>query len=59
VSQQFADCSELWDELRKFVSTGDFTFGKPLEVSEANFASLMNLPYYAGLIVELTQSSFP
>lgn len=49
LSQQFADCPELWDELRKFVSTGDFTLGKPLQEFEANFASLMNMPYSAGV----------
>lgn len=38
---------ELWDDLRKFVLTGDFTFGKLLEEFETNFVSLMNVPYSA------------
>ncbi len=31
LKQQFSNCDDLWDELKKFVSTGDFTLGKPLE----------------------------
>lgn len=49
LSQQFADCPELWDELRAFVSTGDFTLGKPLQKFERNFSSLMNVPYSVGV----------
>ena len=30
LSQQFGDCPELWEDLKKFVATGDFTLGKPL-----------------------------
>jgi hypothetical protein len=41
LSQQFEDCPELWDELKKFVKTGDFTLGKPLYEFEDNFASLI------------------
>ena len=28
--QQFSDCEDLWQELRDFVVTGDFTLGEPL-----------------------------
>ena len=30
LKQQFEHADDLWDELRKFVETGDFTLGKPL-----------------------------
>jgi aminotransferase EvaB len=49
LSQQFADCPELWEELRAFVSTGDFTLGKPLQEFEKNFSSLMDVPYSVGV----------
>ena len=41
LKQQFSNCDELWDELKKFVSTGDFTLGKPLEDFERKFANLI------------------
>lgn len=47
LSQKFMGSPELWDDLRKFVLTGDFTFGKLLEEFETNFVSLMNVPYSA------------
>ena len=28
--QQFSNCPELWDDLKKFVQTGDFTLGKTI-----------------------------
>ena len=49
LSQQFANCPELWDQLRTFVSTGDFTLGKPLQEFERNFSSLMTMPYSVGV----------
>ena len=36
--QQFSDCDDLWKDLKNFVSTGDFTLGKPLNIFEENFA---------------------
>ena len=36
--QQFDDCEDLWKELRDFVTTGDFTLGKPLTKFEEDFA---------------------
>ena len=41
--QQFKDCPDLWDELKDFVATGDFTLGKPLDQFEKNFAKLILL----------------
>ena len=38
LKQQFANCDDLWIELKKFVSTGDFTLGKHLKIFEKNLA---------------------
>ena len=35
--QQFANCDDLWLQLKEFVKTGDFTLGKPLQEFEENF----------------------
>ena len=47
--QQFADCEDLWLELKQFVSTGDFTLGKPLLEFEKNFANLIGSKYAIGV----------
>jgi aminotransferase EvaB len=47
--QQFADCEDLWDELRKFVPTGDFTLGKPLQEFETRFADLIGTKHAIGV----------
>ena len=31
LQQQFNDCDDLWEKLKEFVKTGDFTLGKPLQ----------------------------
>jgi len=49
LSQQFEDCPDLWDELKKFVKTGDFTLGKPLTEFEQNFASLIGTNFAIGV----------
>jgi aminotransferase EvaB len=49
LSQQFEDCPELWEELKKFVKTGDFTLGKPLYEFEENFSSLIGTKYAIGV----------
>ena len=49
LSQQFEDCPELWEELKKFVKTGDFTLGKPLYEFEDNFSSLIGTKYAIGV----------
>jgi len=49
LSQQFEDCPELWDELKKFVKTGDFTLGKPLTKFEQNFSSLIGTSFAIGV----------
>jgi len=49
LSQQFEDCPELWDELKKFVKTGDFTLGKPLTEFEQNFSSLIGTKFAIGV----------
>ena len=41
LAQQFADCDDLWDSLKEFVPTGDFTLGKPLSEFEKRFAELI------------------
>ena len=47
--QQFADCEELWSELKDFVESGDFTLGAPLKKFEMNFAELMGVKYALGV----------
>lgn len=49
LSQQFADCDELWDELKAFVKTGDFTLGKPLQEFERRFAALIGVKHAIGV----------
>ena len=49
LKQQFANCDDLWDELKKFVSTGDFTLGKYLRRFEKNFANLIGTKYAIGV----------
>ncbi len=47
--EQFKNCPDLWSKLKKFVSTGDFTLGKPLSTFEKKFAKLMNAKYAIGV----------
>jgi len=49
LSQQFGDCPGLWEDLKKFVATGDFTLGKPLYDFEENFAALVCTKYAIGV----------
>ncbi len=49
LSQQFENCPELWDELKSFVSTGDFTLGAPLTAFEKSFASLIGTQFAVGV----------
>ena len=45
LKEQFSNCEDLWIKLKKFVSTGDFTLGKPLRVFEKNFAKFIGMKY--------------
>ncbi len=47
--QQFKDCPELWDKLKEFVATGDFTLGKPLAEFENAFANLLDAKFAIGV----------
>lgn len=47
--QQFGNCPELWSDLKKFVKTGDFTLGKPLEIFEKKFAKIIGTKYAVGV----------
>ena len=49
LSQQFADCEDLWQNLRDFVPTGDFTLGKPLAEFEESFAKLIGTKFAIGV----------
>ena len=49
LKQQFDNCDDLWNKLKKFVSTGDFTLGKPLVRFEKNFAKLIGTKYAIGV----------
>ena len=47
--QQFSNAPKLWSDLKKFVKTGDFTLGKPLEKFEKSFAKLIGTKYAVGV----------
>ena len=47
--EQFADPSEILEELRRFVPTGDFTLGKPVAEFEARFAALIGTRHAIGV----------
>ena len=47
--QQFEDADDLWQELREFVKTGDFTLGEPLKEFERKFAQLIGTKYAIGV----------
>ena len=49
LKQQFNNCPELWSKLKKFVDTGDFTLGKPLQQFEKNFAKLIGTKFAIGV----------
>jgi len=49
LKQQFQSCDDLWEELRDFVASGDFTLGKPLQEFEENFARLIGSKYAIGV----------
>ncbi len=49
LKQQFENCEDLWEQLKEFVSTGDFTLGKPLTEFENKFAKLIGTKYAIGV----------
>ena len=49
LSDQFANCDDLWVELKKFVATGDFTLGAPLKEFEKKFAALLGAKHAIGV----------
>lgn len=49
LKQQFENADDLWQELRAFVETGDFTLGKPLQEFERKFAELMDSKHAIGV----------
>ena len=49
MAQQFGECDDLWDALKAFVPTGDFTLGKPLEEFEDRFAQLIGTRFAIGV----------
>jgi len=49
LKQQFENADDLWQELREFVETGDFTLGKPLTKFEQSFAALMDSKHAIGV----------
>jgi len=49
LQQQFNDCDDLWEKLKEFVITGDFTLGKPLQEFEEKFASLIGTNHAIGV----------
>ncbi len=49
LKQQFSNCSDLWKNLKQFVSTEDFTLGKELKKFEKNFAKLIGTKYAVGV----------
>ena len=49
LQQQFKDCDDLWEKLKEFVPTGDFTLGKPLQEFEEKFAKLIGTKHAIGV----------
>ena len=49
LAEQFSDCDDLWEELKRFVPTGDFTLGKPLQEFEQQFATLIGAKQALGV----------
>lgn len=49
LKQQFENCDDLWDELKRFVPTGDFTLGKPLKEFEERFAKMIGTKHAIGV----------
>ena len=47
--QQFDHCDDLWEDLKRFVSAGDFTLGKPLLEFERQFANLIGTKFAIGV----------
>ena len=48
LKQQFSNAPDLWNNLKKFVQTGDF-FGKELTKFEKKFAKLIGTKYAVGV----------
>ena len=49
LKDQFRNCEDLWKKLKKFVSTGDFTLGKELEIFEKKFSKIIGSRYALGV----------
>lgn len=49
LAQQFADPSEILEELRRLVATGQFTLGKPVVEFERRFAELIGTKHAVGV----------
>lgn len=49
LEQQFQDADDLWEQLKDFVRTGDFTLGQPLTEFENRFADLMGVQHAIGV----------
>ena len=47
--QQFADVDDLFEEMRRFIPTGDFTLGRPLAEFERKFAALIGTDHAIGV----------
>jgi dTDP-4-amino-4,6-dideoxygalactose transaminase len=49
LDRQFANLEDYLDDIRKFVPTGDFTLGEPLERFEESFARLLGAQHAIGV----------
>ena len=47
--QQFEKADDLWEQLKDFVKTGDFTLGQPLKEFENSFAKLIGTKFAVGV----------
>ncbi len=47
--QQFADCDEIFDELRQLVASGAYTMGPTLDEFETMFAELAGMKHAIGV----------
>ena len=59
LSRQFAEIDDLLKDIKKFIKTGDFTLGKPLDKFEKIFAKLMGSKYAIGVNSGLMRLNCP
>ena len=49
LDRQFANCDDIFEDMKELVKTGKFTLGLPLKVFEEKFASTVGAKYAIGV----------